>query len=202
MTDDSVSKIAPVDSVTSSLIDRARNRDDAAWAKLVSIYAPLVYWWGRQRGLEPEDAKDVGQEVFTTLAGCLVRFKRDKPGDSLRAYLRTIFGSKVADYWRKNKNQDKGKGGSEMRELIELVPAPEIESAQEATTEETTILYDQILAFLKQEFPDKHLRAFVMVVSEGRSSADVAVELGLTRNQVYLAKSRILRAIRKEFEVP
>ena len=42
-------------------------------------------------------------------------------------------------------------------------------------------------------------QAFLRVVIEGQNPADVARDLGMTVNAVYLAKSHTLRRIREEF---
>jgi RNA polymerase sigma-70 factor (ECF subfamily) len=42
-------------------------------------------------------------------------------------------------------------------------------------------------------------QAFLRVVIAGQHPADVARDLGMTANAVYLAKSHILRRIREEF---
>jgi RNA polymerase sigma-70 factor (ECF subfamily) len=46
-------------------------------------------------------------------------------------------------------------------------------------------------------FEERSWQAFWRVVVEGQRLADVAAELGLTRNAVYIAKSRILRRLRE-----
>ena len=49
---------------STSLLRRASSGEGEAWQRLVSLYAPVVYRWCRQWGLQPADAENVGQEVF------------------------------------------------------------------------------------------------------------------------------------------
>ncbi|MFH1920253.1 MAG: hypothetical protein ABIP48_10265, partial [Planctomycetota bacterium] len=56
-----------------------------------------MYGWCRQAGLQPEDAADVSQETFATVAVQLSGFRREKPGDSFRD-CRHIRGGDAATY--------------------------------------------------------------------------------------------------------
>ena len=48
-----------------SLLARIRNpRDGVAWAEFVDIYGPLVYDYGRRRGLRGADAANLTQDVL------------------------------------------------------------------------------------------------------------------------------------------
>src|SRR5262245_12269925 len=52
----------------SSLLERLRQPfDPEPWTRFVSLYAPLIYSWGRRAGLQQQDAADLAQEVFLTL---------------------------------------------------------------------------------------------------------------------------------------
>jgi RNA polymerase sigma-70 factor (ECF subfamily) len=44
--------------------------------------------------------------------------------------------------------------------------------------------------------------AFWKTTVDGESAADAAADLNMTRNAVYLAKSRVLRRLREEFTDP
>ena len=81
------SAAAEQSSVASSLLLRLRADDPAAWRGLLHLYGPLVYRWCRRAGVGPEDARDVGQEVFRTVARKLADFRRDRAGDSFRGWL-------------------------------------------------------------------------------------------------------------------
>ena len=53
-----------------SLLIRIRNQADReAWSQFVEIYAPLIYGFGRNRGLQDSDAADLTQDVLQSVAG-------------------------------------------------------------------------------------------------------------------------------------
>jgi RNA polymerase sigma-70 factor (ECF subfamily) len=55
------------------------------------------------------------------------------------------------------------------------------------------------LALLQQDFEERTWRAFWGVVIDGRDPKAVALDLGVSVNVVYLAKSRVLARLRQEF---
>ena len=62
------------------------------------------------------------------------------------------------------------------------------------------VLLRRALKLLQSEVEPRTFQAFWRVVVEGNSPADVAADLGLTTNAVYLLKARLLRRLREEFE--
>lgn len=52
-----------------SLLVRLRDpRDAQAWQELVALYAPLIYGFGRKKGLQDADAADLTQEVLRAVS--------------------------------------------------------------------------------------------------------------------------------------
>ncbi len=70
-------------------------RDPEAWRRLIAIYTPLIYGWCRQCGLQAEDAADIGQEVFSAVAGNREGFCGEGPNASFRGWLWTITRNNV-----------------------------------------------------------------------------------------------------------
>ena len=54
------------------------------------------------------------------------------------------------------------------------------------------------LELIKRHFPEVQWKACWMQVVEDRSAADVALVLGITRNRVYLARSRVLARLKQD----
>ena len=91
--------MAPTDKPTSlTLLDRVRSRDQDAWQKLLHLYSPLVDRWCGYQGVRGEDLEDVRQEIFQSVASDLPRFRRDRPGDTFRGWLRVITRHKILDF--------------------------------------------------------------------------------------------------------
>src|SRR5205809_698068 len=60
---------------SSSLLLGLKAQERMAWVRLVRLYAPLVYYWCRQAGLQAADAADLGQEVFVAVARRIAEYR-------------------------------------------------------------------------------------------------------------------------------
>ena len=181
-----------------SLLERARSRDERAWEQLVDLYTPLVYAWCRRAGLQPADAKDVGQEVFRAVARKLADFRHDREGDTFRGWLRTITRNKLRDLAAESRRSPAGFGGTDGSNALDRLSAVDFESDAELATERQ-LLYQRALEVIRTGFEERTWRMFWLTVVEDRPAEDVSRELGVTINAVYLAKSRVLRRLRNEF---
>jgi len=188
-------------STATSLLARAAGRQVDAWERLVSLYGPLVYRWCRRWGLQPSDAENVGQEVFAHLAAGLARFRHDRPGDTFRGWLYRIAHRCFVDHLRDRDAAATGAGGSGARLEFQQIPAegPAYETDAALVGEDDALVYRQVVQFIRGEFSDRDWIAFHRLVVDGIAPADVARELGVSPNVVYLARSRVLRRVREEF---
>ena len=180
-----------------SLLQRARGRDAAAWERMIALYGPLVLGWCRVWGLREDDAADVFQEVFQSVAAHLAGFKRDRTGDTFRGWLRTITRNKVNDFHRRREKEPEGVGGSEARNRLAEIPVPLPAEPGNADPAETELLH-RALAIMREEFEPRTWEAFWQTAVEGRVAADVAADLGMTPGAVRVAKSRVLHRLRTD----
>ena len=185
-------------STSSSLLDRVKVRDEAAWRRLVNVYGRLVLYWCRCADIPRADRVDVCQEVFKAVAANIDSFRHDQPGDTFRGWLRTITRSKVADYFRQQNRQPVAIGGSVAHERFLAIPDGDASSAVEAGNPERAILVAQVLDLIRSEFEDRTWQAFWQTAVEGRQAGEVAETLEMTPAAVRQAKSRILRRLREE----
>ncbi|MBI1915449.1 MAG: sigma-70 family RNA polymerase sigma factor [Planctomycetes bacterium] len=180
-----------------SLLSGLSVQQPEAWQRLVQVYGPLIYTWCRQRGLQAVDAEDVVQEVFRVVLTRIAAFRKESAADTFRGWLWTITRNKLGDYWRRCTAQPQAAGGSAFREQVEQVPDTESAEPGESAAAETAGVYRRALALIQSEFEEKTWQAFWRVVCENQRPAEVAKELQLSLNAVYLAKSRVLRALRE-----
>ena len=145
----------------------------------------------------PEDAEDVGQEVFRAVARKIQDFQHGGPGQTFRGWLRTITRNKVADLMRAYRAKGRGAGWEE--NYLAQIPAEESAADELSAADENKLVVRRAVELLRAEFEARTWQAFWRVTVDGDCPDDVARELGMTVNAVYLAKSRILRRLRAEF---
>lgn len=188
---------SPPTSIT--LLERVRARDQKAWERFVHLYSPLVYDWCRQAGLQEADAADVGQEVFRAVAGAIGGFRHDRQGDTFRGWLRTITRNKVHDFRRRCQAECPGTGGSDAQQRLQEIEEQQSSNSDEAgAAKERLLVYRRIVELVLADNEERTRQVFWRVVVEQQQPADVAGDLGISVNAVYLAKSRVLRRIREE----
>jgi len=196
--DDSSSQKGITSQATSaSLLDKVKQGDAAGWQRLMGLYRPLVLWWCRHQVARREDAEDVVQEVLATVLARVGEFERQRPG-SFRAWLKAITQFKLLEYWKETRQQPVAAGGSEAKEILEQLPdQPLDQDAADNDVSERRILLRSALELLQPEFEPKTWAAALKAV-QGQPAAGVAADLGMTRDAVYIAKSRVLARLRKE----
>jgi RNA polymerase sigma-70 factor, ECF subfamily len=189
----------PSSGTSRSLLERVRADDAAAWDRLVSLYAPLVLYWCRGRGLQDADAADVFQEVFLAVATHLGDFHKNHPGDTFRGWLRTITSNKILDHFRRRRRDPGGVGGSEAQDRLAILAAPFMpEEASVADDQAERGLFYRALEFVRGEFEPKTWQAFWLTAVEDRLASEVADMLGMSAGAVRVAKSRVLHRLREE----
>ncbi len=183
-----------------TLLMRLRANDGDAWHTMVRLYSPLVGYWCGRGGLQRADAEDVMQEVFRAAAAHMDDFRRMRPGDSFRAWLRGITRNMTLQHFRRNQRHTAPSGGTDAQRRLEALADPAAEGPEEEDpAEELDALRRRALELVRGEFEEKTWRAFWLTVVEGRSPVAIATETGVSPAAVRMAKSRVLHRLREEF---
>jgi RNA polymerase sigma-70 factor (ECF subfamily) len=184
-------------STSLTLLERARRREPKAWDRLIEVYRPLVLHWCRRGNLHGPDAEDVSQEVFAAAASGLDGFRRERPGDTFRGWLRGITRNQVLLWHRRRRGRPAAVGGpagwDQLQELADPLTGPD-----EQEQAEVGQLYQRALGLLQDHFEEHTWQAFCRTVLDGRSPASLTTELGMTANAIRQAKARVLRRLKKE----
>ena len=97
-----------------TLLQRLLDNEPEAWRTMVQLYTPLLYHWCARSGVRGADAEDVVQEVFRVAASCLDKFRREREGDSFRAWLRGITRNMLLVHFRRASRQPQASGGGDV----------------------------------------------------------------------------------------
>lgn len=201
VTDGNAFRDRSADQTSSTLLARVQAQEPDAWHRLVQLYGPLVYRWCRQGGFQEADAADVGQDVFQAVFKAIGSFQHHQQGASFRGWLRTIVRNKIRDFIRRKRPGGDGVGGSDAEaKLLELADSAGNEPENPAGPSDEHVLFRRAVDLVLLEFAEETRQAFLRVVVEEQEPAAVAEALGISVNAVYLAKSRVKRRIRQEFQ--
>lgn len=176
-----------------SLLERLRTPTSGAWEEFVALYTPLLYhWMTRRLRVKHEDTADLLQDVFLILLRVLPAFHYD-PSKRFRAWLWTVCKRKYLELYA-----PQGPQPSLSPEALDDLEADNVEAWQEEEYRDHLVAC--ALRLMRTEFHASTWQACWAVVVEGRPAAEVAAELGLSVNAVWVAKSRVLRRLREKLQ--
>lgn len=182
-----------MDATSVTLLDQLRGADRAAaWPRFVHLYTPLMLRWAGRHGVPRADQPDLIQDVFVVLLRVLPSFAY-APGQSFRGWLHTVFVNKWTDACRKKVPVPLAADGSDF-------PAPAVPDPVAGVDEREycEVLVARAANLIRADFSPTTWKAFWATTAEDRPAGEVAAELGVSVNAVYLARSRVLARLRAE----
>lgn len=175
-----------------SLLARLSGGEDPlAWAEFCHRYGELIRNFCRAQQLQAADCDDVLQDVLMSLTKSMPRFEYDPRRGKFRSYLKTVTLHAIF---------------ARMRQKQGEIALEDVKTAAEAAAADRSIdlLWDeqwrqyhlrQAMRTIEAEFSEADRQAFQHYALAGHSASETASILGLSIDQVYQAKSRILRRI-------
>jgi len=177
-------------STPATLLERLRrDTSPADWVRFVRLYTPLLFAWSRRLGLQESDAADLVQDVFLQLVRVLPGFQYDQHR-SFRRWLHTMLLNKWRD--RPRRPNAVPLDGQQIAADFQAVPD------DVAERDYRQYLTGRALQLLQHEYATPTWKAFWEYVVQDRPGSEVAREMGMTVNSLYLIKSRILGRLRQE----
>jgi RNA polymerase sigma-70 factor (ECF subfamily) len=179
-------------STSISLLRRLREPEaHEAWKRFVALYTPLLFHWARNAGAQPPDDADLVQDILTHLVQKLPQFEYDQQ-QSFRAWLKTV----ALNRWRDEQRRWQPPRADATDSQLATLADPGSDAFE--LREHRGYLVRRALELMQSEFQPSTWKACWETTVSGRRAADVAAELGLTENAVYVAKGRVLRRLRQE----
>jgi RNA polymerase sigma-70 factor (ECF subfamily) len=183
---------------SASLLERLRHDPHSPdWQQLVEIYTPLIRSWLRRHEVFSADSDDLVQEVMAVVVRRLREFEHNQRTGAFRNWLRTITINCLRDHWRA-RHRRPATGDSDFQNLLAELEDPDSSLSQVWNQEHDRHVTRQLLGLLRPHFEQRTWEAFQRVALDGQDARQVAAELGLTTNAVFIAKSRVLSRLREE----
>ena len=190
-----------MNSTSISLLNRLQQTDESKnWSRLIELYTPLLLTWLRKYDVQKSDAEDLVQEVLMAVSKDLRSFEHNGRPGAFRSWLRTILVHRLRNFWRARGNRPNALGGSEIDQRLGQLEDPTSEMSQIWNQDHDRHVVKQLLTLAKSNFESNTWEAFRRVALEGAKADEVARELGISLNAVFIAKSRVLSRLRQEAE--
>jgi RNA polymerase sigma factor (sigma-70 family) len=184
-----------------SLIVRLKDPgDQAAWQEFVALYEPLIYRLARRKGLQDADANDLCQEVFRTVSRAIGDWDPDPARGRFRGWLSRIARNLLINFLTRGSSQPRGSGATSVQDLLEALPAPDPRATAIFEDELKKQLFRWAADEVRGEFTPATWLAFWQTAIEARPPQEVGAELKMSVGAVYIARSRVLSALRKRIE--
>ena len=170
--------------------------DQSAWTEFHDRYGLLIRRIASRQGLQAADCDDVVQDVLTSLASSMPGFEYDPKKGMFRAYLKTIT-LRALQLRHKRKKGSRAAGGDVMVE----VPMDDAELERHWEEEWRQYHLRRAMAAINSEFNPIDRAAFEHYAIHSESADATAEKLGISKAQVYQAKSRILKRLEEVIEI-
>jgi RNA polymerase sigma-70 factor (ECF subfamily) len=180
-----------------SLVEKVRNLDDRrSWSEFHAIYRPLILGYLRKLGLKEHDAEDVTQEVFERLMAILPKFTLDRQQGRFRTYLwKLTYNTLVARArWKKVRER------AEEELVRRFSEADESRSRKDESIfelEHRRRIFEVVLPGARARASETAWACFHGRLVQRRPAAEIAAELGITENNVYVHSSRVLQDVKR-----
>ena len=179
--------------------------DDASWQEFFNLYWKIIYALAIHAGLTECEAEEVVQATMISVAKKIRTFHYDPQAGSFRGWISSQARWKIADclrarareYNRSHKSAPPAAGTPTGTATAARVP-DEHNALEDLLQEDWERAVGQVaLAQVKAAVHPKHFQMFDLHVVKKWPIRDVARLLQVSSAQVYLAKSRISRLLKK-----
>ena len=164
---------------------------------LTDLYSPLIRGWLIRSGAVSSDLDDLTQDVLIVVVRRFPEFRREPQAGAFRSWLRTITVNCLRDHWKRRKRQPVALGGTDFAAVIEQLSDPQSALSQLWDNEHNACVSAYLLNQIRSNTSESTWRAFQRFALDGLSADEVARELGVSANSVFIAKSRVMASLRK-----
>jgi RNA polymerase sigma factor (sigma-70 family) len=170
--------------------------DPSVWREFFDRYGALIRGFARREGLQAADGDDVLQDVLLALTKTMPGFAYDPAKGKFRSYLKTLALHAIF------KKRLQNRGPVQLEHLEEATRVAAHDESVERNWEEEWRNYHVRLAMrtIEVEFNPADRRAFERYAVGAEDARTVARELGVSVDQVYQAKSRMVKRLSELIE--
>lgn len=190
-----------------TLIEKLDNWSDwSSWDEFYRTYSGFVWHVARKAGLTDDESNDVVQETFIGVAKNLQKTKFDTSRGSFKSFLLNQARWRILDQFRRRKKtwyreisiQDNEEDGPRTAPIERFGDPKGVELDKIWEKEWQDKIMDLALRRVRALVSPRQFQIFSCYVLKGWSPERVKEELGVNAAQVYLAKHRVGRILKRE----
>ena len=169
--------------------------DPQAWDEFAQRYQPIIRAWCLRWGSQPSDADDVAQQVLLRLLGAVRKYHYD-PAHGFRGWLKTVTRNAWLDFVG-SRRRTPGQDGGRLASIADSHDAfADLEKQMEGAFEHEVL--ELAMRRVEQRVKPTTWEAFRLTHVENLSGAEAARRLNIPVSQVFVAKHRIVKLLKKE----
>lgn len=175
----------------STLLFKLRDTaNDHAWQRFIDLYGLLVFRYCRRCGCQNADAEEVTQDVLVQVWQSMKTFRYDRRRGGFRGWLGTVTHNRIKRQWKSAARRQ-----GVLAETMQSQPSYDATLWDELSTEE---LLRQALTRVRQAVEPVTWQAFELTWLQNRPALDIARQLHIPIDRVYVSKSRVLKRLEAE----
>ncbi len=171
-----------------SLLLRLRSqRDSSSWREFTATYTQVINHYARPYGRCEDDQLDIAQNVWVILCRIMPNFHYQPGRGGFRSLLRRIVKTSAIDWIRRR---------GPIQLCNDTVAQAASRNDQDIGLDEQKFVLLRSLEMVRGKCSPVAWNCFERHVLERQSARDVAIQLGLSDNAVYVNSSRVLDRVR------
>jgi RNA polymerase sigma-70 factor (ECF subfamily) len=168
--------------------------NQSVWREFDERYRPVIEAFARKLGLSADDAADASQETLAQFVRDYRAGKFDRSRGRLRSWLFGIARHRIADQQRAKARRREWHGESA---IVNLPGDDDLAEIWEGEARAAMLRQAMRELYATPRLDPRTVRAFERVAFDQKTAAEVAGEVGMSVNEVYVAKSRILQRLQR-----
>lgn len=167
------------------------------WQQFVARWRPPIISFALRVGLREDEAQDAAQETLIAFCDAYRSGKYDREKGRLRKWLFGIASNQIQSIIRKRpKNEVHPDGGTDETDFFHRIgDQGQLEAIWDEEWSQWIIRH--CIEAVRPQFKPKTFKAFELFVVQELPAKEVAEQLKMTENAVFLAKHRVLKCIRE-----
>ena len=179
-----------------SLLTRLKDPgDDTGWQRFFDTYAGLIHNCALKAGCSQTEADDVLQEVLLSVAREIPNFKYDPKKGAFKSWLFCIVGRRVVDLFRKRRVGDARRTDS--AQLPDDMGSANQQMEADWEKEWGEHVLSRACELVKSQVSASQWQMFELSTMQEWPMDRVTAFLGVNRAQVYMARMRVSRLMKR-----